>query len=102
VASPHSDWIADRFTPTPLRKHLPSVYDALLAPVFWMYRLVGPANAEWLAHGLGLAEASSANNLGAGYLAVVGSMLAPLVGAAVVLAKGAGRRSTAASLRVFA
>ena len=86
MASPHSDWLLDPVTPAGLRKHLPAVYEAMLAPIYWLYRLVGPATAEWLAHGVGLAEAAEASSFGAGYAAVVGGMLAPLVGAAAVLA----------------
>ncbi len=51
----------------------------LLAPVYGLYRLVGPANAEWLAHGLGLAEAGGAEMLGGGYFAVLGGITVPVV-----------------------
>ena len=84
MASPHSDWLLDPITPARLRKHLPAVYEVMLAPVHWLYRAVGPANAEWLAHGLGLAEAAESSSLGAGYFVAVGSLLAPLVGAAAL------------------
>jgi hypothetical protein len=55
-----------------------------------MYKLLGATNAEWLAHGLGLAEAGSADNLGAGYCAVLAALGAPVacaVAALVHLAK---------------
>ena len=78
VASPHSDWLLDGITPAALRKHLPAVYEALLAPVYWLYVLVGPAIGEWLAHGLGLAEAGAADSYGAGYLTVLGSTGMPV------------------------
>ena len=76
VASPHSDWLLDGLTPARLRKHLPAVYEAMLAPVYALYQVVGPAWAEWLAHGVGLAEAGGSASFGAGYFAVAGSAVA--------------------------
>jgi hypothetical protein len=88
VASPHSDWLLDAVTPAALRKHLPAVYEVLLAPVYSLYRLVGPATAEWLAHsGLGLAEAGSSASYGAGYVAVMGAMAVPAALLAVAAAR---------------
>lgn len=76
VASPHSDWLLDSIAPASMRKHLPAVYEAMMAPVYALYCVVGAANAEWLAHGLGLAESGAASAYGAGYVAVVGAMAA--------------------------
>ncbi|KXZ41320.1 hypothetical protein GPECTOR_555g573 [Gonium pectorale] len=80
VASPHSDWILDWATPAPMVRHLPYVYEILLAPVYGLYRMVGPVTAEWLAHGLGLAE-SGAGESGLGYCVVLVGMAAPLAAA---------------------
>jgi hypothetical protein len=91
VVSPHSDWILDDVAPAALRRHLPAVYEALLAPVYWLYRLVGPDTTEWLAHELGLAEAGAVQSYGAGYLVVMlgstGVPVALALGAAVRLSK---------------
>ncbi len=97
MASPHSDWILDAITPASLRKHLPAVYEFIMAPIYWLYRLVGPANAEWLAHGTGLAEYAAEVSIGAGHVAAAGALLVPLVGAAVVLTKGTGARGARAA-----
>jgi hypothetical protein len=89
VASPHSDWLLDSVTPAGLRKHLPALYELMLAPVYALYRAVGARNAEWLAHSVGLAEAGSAASYGAGYLAVAAStataVAMPLACAAALL-----------------
>lgn len=76
VASPHSNWVFDSIAPASMRKHLPAVYEAMMAPIYALYCMVGAANAEWLAHGLGLAEAGASSSYGAGYVAVVGAMAA--------------------------
>jgi hypothetical protein len=85
VVSPHSDWLFDSITPAGLRKYLPSVYECMLAPVHSLYQIVGPVYAEWLAHGLGLAEASSASYYGAGYLLVMGTTAAAVFAMSAVL-----------------
>ncbi|KXZ41335.1 hypothetical protein GPECTOR_541g547 [Gonium pectorale] len=76
VASPHSDWILDWAAPASMDRYLPYVYEVLLAPVYGLYRIVGPSTAEWLAHGLGLAESGAESGLG--YYVVVAAMAAPL------------------------
>jgi hypothetical protein len=74
VASPHSDWLLDAAAPAALRHHLPAVYEALLAPAYAVYLAVGARAAEWLAHGLGLAEACGADSAGLlGYAGFVAS-----------------------------
>ncbi|KXZ53843.1 hypothetical protein GPECTOR_6g761 [Gonium pectorale] len=79
VASPHSNWILDWATPASMARHLPYVYEILLAPVYGLYRMVGPVTAEWLAHGLGLAESGADSGLG--YYVVMAGMAAPLAAA---------------------
>ncbi|KXZ50772.1 hypothetical protein GPECTOR_15g457 [Gonium pectorale] len=97
VASPHSDWILDSVAPAALVPYLPYVYEALLAPVYGLYRLVGPATAEWLAHGLGVAEACGTDRYGAaGFAVFLAGLAAPvavsaLAGRALVKAKQALR-----------
>jgi hypothetical protein len=59
-----------------MRAHLPAIYEAMLAPVYCLYLVIGPAWAEWLAHGVGLAEAGGAASGGAGYFVAVGSVAA--------------------------
>ena len=76
VASPHSDWLLDSVASAGMRKHLPAVYEAMLAPVHWLYLVIGPAWAEWLAHGVGLAEAGGAASGGSGYFVAVGGVAA--------------------------
>ncbi|KXZ45492.1 hypothetical protein GPECTOR_54g233 [Gonium pectorale] len=83
VASPHSNWILDWAAPASMVRYLPYVYEILLAPVYGLYRMVGPVTAEWLAHGLGLAESGAESGLG--YYIVIAGMAAPL---AAVLAAG--------------
>ncbi|KXZ51613.1 hypothetical protein GPECTOR_12g577 [Gonium pectorale] len=89
VASPHSNWILDWATPASMVRHLPHVYEILLAPVYGLYRMVGPVTAEWLAHGLGLAESGAESGLG--YYFVLAGMAAPLA-AALAAARAASKR----------
>jgi hypothetical protein len=46
IASSHSDWILDDVTPAAWRHLLPSIYDALLYPIYLAYTVAGPVNAE--------------------------------------------------------
>ncbi|KXZ52030.1 hypothetical protein GPECTOR_10g1053 [Gonium pectorale] len=95
VASPHSDWILDSVAPAWMVPYLPYIYEALLAPVYGLYCIVGPATAEWLAHGLRLAESGASPAGGhAGYWAVLAGMAAPLSLTALLLG-----RTTAAALK---
>ncbi|KXZ51396.1 hypothetical protein GPECTOR_12g358 [Gonium pectorale] len=88
VASPHSDWILDSVAPTWMVPYLPYIYEVLLAPVYGLYCIVGPATAEWLAHGLALAESGASPASGhAGYWAVLAGMAAPLGLTALLLGR---------------
>ncbi|KXZ51391.1 hypothetical protein GPECTOR_12g353 [Gonium pectorale] len=88
VASPHSDWILDSVAPAWMVPYLPYIYEALLAPVYGLYCIVGPATAEWLAHGLALAESGANPASGhAGYWAVLAGMAAPLGLTALLLGR---------------
>jgi hypothetical protein len=85
VASAHSNWMLDRITPAPLRWALPAVYEAILTPVYALYRLVGPRTAEWLAHGpLNLVSSVRADSSAASYLAFCSALAAPPALLAVV------------------
>ncbi|KXZ41341.1 hypothetical protein GPECTOR_533g535 [Gonium pectorale] len=88
VASPHSDWILDAVAPAWMVPYLPYIYEVLLAPVYGLYCMVGPATAEWLAHGLGLADVGSASHYGIGYVVVLASFGAPLLVSAAALLGG--------------
>ncbi|KXZ45742.1 hypothetical protein GPECTOR_51g728 [Gonium pectorale] len=96
LASPHSDWLLDPVAPGWMVPLLPAIYEALLAPVYGLYCAVGPATAEWLAHGLRLAELGrEQHTFFFGYWVVLGSMVAP-VAATAGLAYAASRRRIAA------
>ncbi|KXZ41155.1 hypothetical protein GPECTOR_715g867 [Gonium pectorale] len=88
VASPHSDWILDSVAPAWMVPYLPYIYEALLAPVYGLYCIVGPDTAEWLARGLALAESGASPASGhAGYWAVLAEMAAPLGLTALLLGR---------------
>ncbi|GLC58799.1 hypothetical protein PLESTB_001402300 [Pleodorina starrii] len=102
-ASPHSDWLLDSLAPAWLVPHLSAIYEALLAPVYGLYCIVGPATAEWLAHGLQLAEAGGSAAYGAGYFTVLAGMSVPLtatIAAAVLASSAVSRRKTAMKARL--
>lgn len=42
LASAHSEFILDAWTPAPLRHLLPHIYQAAFKPVTWLYALLGP------------------------------------------------------------
>ncbi|KXZ41358.1 hypothetical protein GPECTOR_523g510 [Gonium pectorale] len=92
VASPHSDWLLDAVAPAWMVPYLPYVYEAFLAPVYGLYCVVGPSTAEWLAHGLRLAENGSANEYGMGYFAVLAGMAAALLATSAMLSSAASKR----------
>ncbi|KXZ50378.1 hypothetical protein GPECTOR_16g551 [Gonium pectorale] len=86
LASPHSEWLLDWLAPAGLVPYLPCIYEALLAPVYGLYGMVGPTVAEWLAHsGLHLADVGTASEYGIGYFAVLAGMLVPLAAAVTTL-----------------
>ena len=43
LASAHSDWLLDDLVPASWQPALPAIYQALFRPLFWVYRLRGPA-----------------------------------------------------------
>ncbi|KXZ45743.1 hypothetical protein GPECTOR_51g729 [Gonium pectorale] len=95
LASPHSDWLLDPVAPGWMVPLLPAIYEALLAPVYGLYCAVGPATAEWLAHGLRLAELGrEQHTFFVGYWAALALVAAPMAlgSAAVVVAGRAAMR----------
>lgn len=48
VASAHSEWILDDWSPKSLTQYLPAVYQVAFLPGRWLYHLVGPAAADAL------------------------------------------------------
>ena len=94
VASPHSNWFLDAHVPAHLRRHLPAVYEAVLAPVYVLYLALvpftGPAFARWVYEDLHLVEAASAAPLSyAAVLLAIAATPATLVAAAWRAASGA-------------
>ncbi|KXZ46082.1 hypothetical protein GPECTOR_47g358 [Gonium pectorale] len=90
LASPHSDWLLDPVAPGWMVPHLPAIYEALLAPVYGLYCVVGPATAEWLAHGVGLAElGGQQQKFYVGYWAAMALVAAPMaLGSAAMFVVG--------------
>ncbi|KXZ54182.1 hypothetical protein GPECTOR_5g278 [Gonium pectorale] len=74
VASPHSDWLLDSIAPAWLVRHLPTIYEAFLTPVYGLYCTVGPAALEWLAQDLRWAETGLQPS---GYAFIVAGLSAP-------------------------
>lgn len=48
VASSHSDWVLDSWTPAAWTRYLPAVYQVLFLPGRWLYYMVGPIAADVL------------------------------------------------------
>lgn len=48
VASAHSEWILDDWSPESWTQYLPAVYQVVFLPGRWLYHLVGPAAADML------------------------------------------------------
>jgi len=48
LASAHSDWVLDEWTPSSWTRFLPSVYQAMFLPGRWLYRVAGPSAADAL------------------------------------------------------
>jgi hypothetical protein len=79
LASAHSEFLLDEITPAALVHLLPGIYQAMFAPLYQLYRLLGPARSaalnSWLTPVVNAAVA-----------AVTGGSAAPVAAAATVAA----------------
>jgi len=71
VASTHSSWFLDDITPAGLDHLLPAVYQTVLEPAQWLYKLMGAEWAAGLQHRLQIGDVSREEGALAGYKLVL-------------------------------
>jgi GTP-binding protein EngB required for normal cell division len=76
VVSPHSEWILDQFPIIP-RDFIPSLYEAIFFPVYFVSLTLGPTNSDVLASFLGVH--SHPDGLGGAYTIVTFSSIGLLI-----------------------
>jgi hypothetical protein len=96
VATTYAKWMLDSVTPSSLRKYLPAVYEVMYAPIYLVYKVLGPENTDWLAHEVGLIDAEHHYGHGSAYLPFVGvvsiAVLVPSWAVALLVARAVTAR----------